>query len=158
MTRTFHTFAFWFLIAWCSTAGAETLGDLVTRSIESKAAENNATKGLPPGAPALTLPATAVTATPPMAPPDLKKPEGLRADDIQVYGVIGVGDALRAKVRFKSEAVLQVSKGQSIQGWTVASITPDTVIFERHPSKARRPEQKVVYLSAANAVRTAERP
>jgi hypothetical protein len=147
-------------------AYADNLAELVSRQIEAKDAEAKA-KGalLPSGQGAPTALAAMPAGTPPGQPTD---PTGailagadndIRADDIQLIGVYGVSDDLKALVCLKVPAcsrdtALTVVKGQHLRDWTVASLTPDVALFER-PRKGRgkkaQPERREIYLSTGVA-------
>ncbi len=148
-------------------AHADNLATLVARQIEARDAEAKA-KGSSPGsspilpgqgapAPMAAMP----TGTPPGSPTDptgaiLAGANDIRADDLQLIGVYGVGEDLKALVCVKVSAcgrdtALTVVTGQRLRDWTVTRLTPDVALFERPRKGAGKkalPERREIYLSA----------
>jgi hypothetical protein len=146
---------------------ADNLAELVSRQIEAKDAEAKA-KGVLPSYQGQGAPAALAAMPAGMPPGQPTDPTGailagadndIRADDIQLIGVYGVSDDLKALVCVKVSAcsrdtALTVVKGQHLRDWTVASLTPDVALFER-PRKGRgkkaQPERREIYLSTGVA-------
>jgi hypothetical protein len=128
---------------------AANLADLIEKQIERKTAEVRKDDPVP-------QPAATQASVTTMSPSSLR--DELRADDIQLYGVIGVGEALTAKLRVK-DAQITRQTGQRIQGgWTLTRLTPNSATFElirttKVGGKAveKTVASKEVFLSAANA-------
>ena len=75
-----------------------------------------------------------------------KSQHEITPDDIQIVGIIGVGENLKAKVIIKNAQPAAMIVGQSLQGgWVLASLTPNMAIFElRKPSKNKNQDSVVV--------------
>lgn len=144
-----------------AAAQAETLRDLVDKRIADKSAESAAKQGK------LAAPKDTPGVEPAPHVNSVSRPsaEIFHAEDIQVYTILGVGDALRAKVRYRGDSQLELTKGQSVGGCMITTLTPDTVVFEQlRPVKSKgekavaetlRPIPcKTVYLSGVGASTT----
>lgn len=144
-------------------AHADNLAELVARQIEARDADAKAKGSLPtsPGQGAPAPMAAMPAGTPPVLPTDptgaiLAGTNDIRADDLQLIGVYGVGDDLKALVCVKVSAcgrdtALTVVTGQRLRDWTVTRLTPDVALFERPRKGAGKkvlPERREIYLSA----------
>lgn len=150
-----------------TAAHADNLAELVARQIEAKDAEARAKAAPTQGGqaqPAPTPIAAMPAGTPQGMPPEssgtfLSGGGDIRADDIQLIGVYGIGPALKALVCVRAvacnrDSAVTLTKGQRIKDWELAALTPDHVSFERPrkgSGKKAPPERREVYLSAAIA-------
>lgn len=109
-------------------AYAENLADLIDKQIQLKAEEAKAKETAnnpifsPAGATNQPIALVATTAS----------RDEVKIGDIQVLGIMGVGEDLKAKVRVK-ESQLTLMRNQTLQGGiTLVSLSPNMVVFEKY--------------------------
>lgn len=132
-----------FAVLFASQAAvAANLAEMVEKKIEEKAAQDKA-KEMGAAPLGVNSQAAIITSTP------NKTRDDVTPDDLQVIGILGVGDNLKAKVIIKNSPPISMMVGQALQGgWTLAHMTPNVVTFEKYGTsknkKNKKPERTVM--------------